>query len=356
MSKRGLSLFKAVIAFIGALVIAVFVVPQMMTIIGQPTIDQGTRPLVMVTTTGGNRDYQLRVRNYVDDHGEYSFVLSIVDDDVTYDSGGNAFEVDVQITMAHLASSPGMSCGPESGVASTVETASLNAGARRMLAVDANSGSRSSTLQATGGDDLDPAAGGGAPAPSGQAPNLEALYDDFVFDRYTTQMSLLDDSYVYDTASESNGFTWAVECRIDNALVWRTTDAAEPVEQAQATFFAPEFDFGPQGTTSDYQRDMDITMSLARADGLDLVRSYPESEVGARDWRTTYSNQWNGELGQEGNFGYATGPTFILANRDAVKEDQNFLLFGGVLLGLALTLFIRGLSDLADGTLLREDG
>lgn len=112
--------------------------------------------------------------------------------------------------------------------------------------------------------------------------------------------------------------------------------------------------FEPQAAASDHQQSMDVTLSLARAEGLEVVRAYPEAQVGSMDWFLTYQNRWNRELKEVGNFGYTNAPTFLVGNRDAAARDQNYLLWGGVLLGLALTLAIRGLSDLADATLLRK--
>lgn len=355
MSKRALLLVKAVIAFVAAAIIGIVVVPQMVGILNRPTIDQGTRPLVMVTTSGGDRDYRMRVHNVVDEDGNYRFVLSIVNDEVVYEEGANGFVVNVQITLAAPKGSGSMTCAPENATAARIEYADLGPGARRMLETDAVSGRYSSTGGIASDDAEQPSAGSASPAPAA-TPDFEQEFSDLDLQRYTADLSLLDTEFWYNSAVTSGDWVWTVECRLDAALVWRTSDPARAVHQPQATLMAPEFNFGPQEAKSDYQQDMDVTLAVARAEGLDVVRSYPDALAGSADWTMTYENRWSRDLGDEGFFGYTNAPTFLLANRNAAATEQNFLLFGGVLIGLALTLTVRGLSDLADALLVREKG
>ncbi|MDD9153992.1 hypothetical protein PUY80_15590 [Plantibacter flavus] len=354
MSKRALSWVKAIIALVAAGIIGMTVVPQMVSILNRTMVDQGVRPLVMVTTSGGDRDYRVRIHNVVDEEGDYRFLLSIVNDEVTYGVGGSVFDVNVQVTLAVPQGSAGMTCTPDSGMFASVAVEDVNAGTRKMLETDAISGRYSSTggIPTTETDDNSLSA---APSPTPQAPDFDAAFSDLELQQYTADVSLLDTEYWYSTAVASNGMTWTVECSLDRTLIWRSADPSHPMDQPQATLMMPEFNFGPQGAASDHQQGMDVTFSLARSEGLELVRSYPEAKVGSADWTLDYQTRWNKELGEEGNFGYTNAPTFLLANRNAAAAEQNFLVLGGVLIGLALTLFVRGLNDLADATLLKKD-
>lgn len=354
VSKRALSWLKAVVALVASAVLGVVVLPQMLAILNRATIDQGVRPLVMVTTSGGDRDYRMRVHNIIDNEGDFRFLLSIVNDDVTYGEGGNVFGVNVHVTLAAPDNSGGMTCSPENGSAATVSASEVDAGTRRMLETDAVSGRYSSTRAIESELDQTTDAQVPAPSPTPQTPDFDAALADLNLEQYTADLSLLDSEYWYSAAVASGGVTWTVECRLDPAVVWRAADPTRPMEQSQATLLAPEFNFGPQTDTSDHQQGMDVTLSLARAEGLELVRAYPDAQVGSMDWTMTYQNRWNRELGDEGNFGYTDAPTFLVGNRNVAAAEQNFLLFGGVLIGLAVTLLVRGLSDLADATLLRK--
>ncbi|MBD3940679.1 hypothetical protein IF188_03070 [Microbacterium sp. NEAU-LLC] len=354
MSKRALSWLKAVVALVGSVVLAAVVLPPMFSILNRPTVDQGQRPLVMVTTSGGDRDYHLRVHNIIDKDGEFRFLLSVADDEVTYGEGGNVFGVNVQVTLAAPDGTGGMTCAPTYVDSGVISSSDINAGTRRMLQADAISGRYSSTRAIASPPDQEPDSAVPAPSATPQVPDIETLLADLDVVQYTTDLFLLDDDYWYTSAATSDGATWTVECRLDAAVVWRVGDPTNPMKQPQATLLAPEFNFGPQGDVSDHQQGMDVTLSLARAEGLELVRSYPDAQAGSMDWTMTYENRWNGELGETGNFGYTNAPTFLLQNRNVAAAEQNFLLFGGVLIGLAVTLLVRGLSDLADATLLRK--
>jgi len=352
MSKRALSWLKAVVALVVSGALGIVVAPQMISILNRATVDQGVRPLVMVTTSGGDRDYRMRVHNVIGDDGEFRFLLSIVNDEVTYGEGGDVFDVNVQVTLAGPDDSGGMTCAPDTGSASAGTADALSPGARRMLETDIASGRYSSTraTQAEPDQDLP----GPNPSATPEQLDLDTALEGLQFEQHTATLSLLDTEYWYGTAMAADGVTWTLECELDRALVWRASDPTRPMSQANATLLAPEFNFGPQGESSDHQQGMDVTLSLARAAGLELVRAYPDARAGSMDWTLTYENRWNGALGEAGNFGYTNAPTFLLQNREAAAAEQNFILLGGVLIGLAVTLLVRGLSDLADATLLRK--
>lgn len=357
MSGRSLSGLKAAVALVAAVIILIVVFPQMRDIVDRSVPDHGARPLITVTTSGGDRDYQMRVRNYVDEDGDYRFVVSMVADDVTYGAEGNTFLVNVEIALAVSDPQLGMSCGPGEGAVETVDAAALTPGAQHMLRVDAVSARNAALQLAT----LQPASGpGDASGAPGSAPahtdgSLDSLLAQLTIHRFEADLWLLDDEYQYTTGAADGGAVWAIECNLDKELVWRASDPSRPLEHAEASLFAPEFDFGPQGTASDHQRDMAVTISLTRAPKMELLRAYPEPIVRSRDWFVTFEHQWIGALTEEGNFGFASAPTFLVANRDAAARERNLLLWGGVLLGLAVTLAVRGTSDLADAMLLRKE-
>ena len=145
---------------------------------------------------------------------------------------------------------------------------------------------------------------------------------------------------------------FAVNCTLDRSAVWRDVDStnSSPRTQSEATLLAPEFDFSPITKHSRFQAQVTGSLYVYRADGVTLSESYPEATTTDDGWSVGHSN-WAGGLSNLGEFRYTDQLALLIANRSANRSDQDWLFWGGMAMGLAASLVVRSLSDIADGFL-----
>jgi hypothetical protein len=347
MTHKALLILKAELALVLAAVLLVMFLPRLMDLFGRTTVDQGARPLVAITTSGGDRGYTLSVRSFVTADGDYRFVVFFVSSGVTFGDSGNTFPIDTLVTLASSDDGATMRCTSGSGLTPAVEVEELAPGVRSVIEVDAVSGRNSSTQFESEVDRSTPsAATSTAPTAQPDAMDPASIVDSLTMRQYSARLWLLDDTYDYSSAFSQDGYVYAVECQLERELVWRSVDPADPTNGAEATLLVPEFDFSATAAGSDFQQDLDAQLRIERGEGVELLRSYPEFSIGSAGWQHDYSTLTRGSLGEEGYFLYTEKPTALFQNREVIRQEQNFIFIGGIALGLLVTLIVGSVSDL----------
>ncbi len=352
MSERSLALFKGFFFLVCAAALVAVFLPNMLHVLQRTVVDHGQRPLVMVTTEGGSRDYTMHVKSTVDLTGGYSFVLYFTAPNTVYGDGGNDFEIDAEVNLASDRSSNRLTCDNPGVTTSAVRYDRLSDGAKYLLNVDLISGPDSATNYSEGGNP------GATPTPGSSAkvvpfPDHSGIW----VQRVSTGIWISKDTEnwkgsVGDVAQNN---VYAIGCTINRAAVWHidNSGSTDPMKQSDSTLLAPEFDLTSTHGSTDHQYSISGSLYLARADGVTMQESYPIASTTADGWTFTYGQYWSGLQGDANNYGYTSQISAILANRSAAQSDQNALVWGGIAVGLAASLLVASLSDLIDAGLRR---
>lgn len=140
--------------------------------------------------------------------------------------------------------------------------------------------------------------------------------------------------------SETHSGVLTQECHVDGANVWATNSPSEPLDQSKAVFLAPAFNLVTMSGYPDPESSLAAVLELDRTPGSRMVDAFPPPIPGARYWSLAY------EIGGDDTLKISNQPTWLLSNRDAEQRDQTWLFWGGLAIGLGITLLAQGTLDL----------
>lgn len=342
---------KGVIALLIAGVIMAIFIPLLRGVYEREVHDQGARLLVIVATDGGTADYEMHARARIDVDGNYRVTFYVDTAKPETVVAESRFYVDFEVTVAGAGAEGAVRCG-DSAVAQPVTYDALSPGAKYVFDVDQASTRSSATNFDSGEREEAPEGDGGAtPAPpSPTATTAPQQGDGIDLVRYSNRLATwFDTESPWTVRGVSGEATYVEECTIDRHLIWAGTPAGtDPTELPMATLLPPQINYTSIGAETTYQADFDAWLWVDRGEGATLAEGFPSPQAAADGWSLWYQNTWRGERGSSQNFSYTDQPTLLFANRGAARGEQTLLIFGGMALGLALTLIVRGLSDLAD--------
>lgn len=348
-TRRKNYLAKSVVAMlVGGALMAIFV-PVLSAIYSREIPDQGVRPLVIIATQGGTADYRMHTRSAVGVDGQYRIAFYIDTDKPEPVVPESRFWVDFEIVVAGTEVAGNVTCGGGVQVPS-IPYSALGVGSKYVYDIDQASTRGSATNYRSGEatPDRTPATSG----PPSQAPATEQTSDsDIEFARFTGRLPtyFAEEKVPSRRIVGEDKTVWVEECVIDRDLVWMGSLAdRDPTEMSSATLMPPQINYTSIGDTTDHQTDFDGRIWIERGEGASLAESFPTPTTSSSGWSLWYQKFWQGELGSRGNYMYTDQPTMLFTNRNSARSEQTLLIFGGMALGLALSLFVRGLSDLAD--------
>lgn len=350
-TRRQALLAKGVIALALCAALAAVVLPLLLSVYDRSWPDNGARPLIIIATQGGEVDYTARVDAEVDADGDFRFRFHI-ESATLEDSGTPRAAARFQILVIGEDLEGRVHCGGPESTLEAIGTDDLDPGPQHAYRVDVISGGFSATNYGDSlSDDVASPAGDGVtvptpspPVPAADGPAVGVL-------RHTGEvMGWYEDEDPYDGRSvDDEGRVWVEECTVDSSLVWASSAGTDdPLSGAEATLLAPQFNLTSIDGVTDHQADLWVDLWVDRVDGATIVEAFPAPEAHASGWSLVYDTRYQGGLGSEHSFMYTEQPTWLITNREAARDEQTLLLFGGMGLGLALTLVVRGLSDLVD--------
>jgi hypothetical protein len=294
-------------------------------------VDQGPRGLVVVATSGGDRDYDLRLNSHVDERGRYKLTFYFTVDDVRYGADGQpGFAVNYHITFAGDLASEGVSCGTSTDPIPRESFSDLSGGTQAALRIDAVAAPNSAmNFDGSGGGRID----------------VEARrYPDF-----RGQIWVVDkDETSYSDRFADGEYAFAESCVLPEKAVWRRARDAGPGEDERRTLLVPQFNLTSLGDTTDYQRDMFSWLLIDRAPNMSLSEAYPSPRVRDDSWVYESPAYWYGRRGEVLNVRYTDQPVFIFSDRDLPTKQALLLLGAGAVLGIIGTLVTTLLSRLVD--------
>ncbi|WP_149203291.1 hypothetical protein [Actinotalea subterranea] len=357
-NRRRAALSKGLVALAASAGIGAYLVPQVLLVYDREWPDQGVRPLIIIATQGGGVDYSVEVRANVSTSGDLRFTFYLRSDDASTAQKERP-HANVQVVAIGDGVETGVRCGAASGLTS-VDVEALSPGPAHAYAIDQVAARWSATNYRPDSPTEPSQAGATAQAapPPSPAPGEGEAPAPPVPDaaQYAVEMwGWYSDERAWDSRSlNETGLVFVEECTVDAALMWSSASPDAPMSSPQATFFPPQFNLTSIDATTDHQTDLGVWIQMDRPPGATLAESYPTPATAADGWSLWYDVQWNGTLGSTGNLAYTDQPTWLMVNRDAARDEQSWLLFGGLGLGLFVTLLVRALSDLVDSTVPSE--
>lgn len=356
-TKRQGLVGKAIVAVIGAGALLAFAVPTVLAVLDRDWPDQGTRPLIVIATEGGDRPYGLHVRSKVESDGTYKFAFYFSTGE---DSGGPSerFELDYQVVVIGDDVAGAVSCGDSSQEMTNTAKDKLREGPRYAFDMDQKAVKGSATnykfeatqTAAEPADSSATSSSGDDDVPSPVVPSdgnsreesLDVLlYVGKIWTQHQDEPANLSRSVT------ETGAVFAEECRLESSAAW-AEPIDDPMSNAQSTLLPPQFNFTSLGASTDFQSGADTRLWIDRPDGVTLSESYPTPVATASGWTLWHSWSSMSSLGSPGHLHYTDQPVLMVANRDAARAEQAMLLFGGMAIALALTLIVRALSDIID--------
>jgi len=268
-------------------------------------VDSGARNLIVISTDGGERDYETVVNAEVDAHGE-KFTMLVRSPGLTDEPSSR---IDFQITAAGPHSAM-LRCPSLMRKPGTYEN--LPSGVRTALDIDASGGLGSAINFA--GD---------------RASKLDGT-------EYTTYAGMLgiDSESAWRTGDfVERGWQWSVQCSLPRSAVWRSSP-----DNAESSLLIPQVNLVGTDGTVDHQTALSMWTSIERQSGVELAQSYPPAESFDAYWR--YRSLDNQITLEKGTLRYTDQPTLLFAPRDLPVRQTQAWGIAGLVLGVGGSLVV----------------
>lgn len=293
-------------------------------------VSEGSRGLVIITTDGGDRQQSLYVHQRVpetesDSADPVRIQFFFRGDNIDYANDKTILPIEFTVTLAGFdAVEDEIRCGAER-TPEKREIDQLTPGARRAIDVDLRGG-YSSAL----------AFGEEVTSPSTPDDNEDRylVYSGTIWP-YDSKATVPDDRYVQESGDSS--WIFVEECTVPSRFFWRsgTSSDSRTLLPAQVNWTG-RYEFR-------HQWQMRSRTSVARSGENVLSESYPPAQV--------YDSRWiaGGEVAPwtsstteaTGPIAYSDQPVMIFQDRGQADRRGIFLLWAGILLGVALAAVLR---------------
>lgn len=300
-------------------------------------IDQGSRPLIIFATQGGDRLQSLHVQMYFDVIERARIVFYIKAKDITYSEGRPGGIVDYDITFGGLSGSD-VQCGGTNVEVSQQSFSGLRENIRHALELDLIGGVASAMNYSR----------------RGQIPPTKTLGEDDTFPTYSGALHILSEEhsgYNERTSSHDAGaeeIVWVEECTLANSAIWRIPNNRSSNLASRKTLMVPQINWTALEGPGDYQDNLYSVASVERAENVELEESYPPAEVKAWAWEYPLVQHWH-EAGSEAAWiGWTDQPVAIVRNRNAEEHQSLLFMWAGIALGAAAAIVVAVVSKIID--------
>ncbi|WP_418515761.1 hypothetical protein ACNUCX_14485 [Curtobacterium flaccumfaciens pv. flaccumfaciens] len=289
-------------------------------------VDSGSRTLVVISTSGGERDYETMVNARVDEDGE-RFTLFV--------------------------RSPGLTTQPSSRIAYRITAAgphgkqlrcpsldrrrepfeALPRGVQTALSIDAGGGAGSATNFA--GADVPDLAGS-------------------TYTSYAGKLVIGAESAWLSGDSIDREWQWSVQCTLPRDAVWRQGTGVKDGVSGYS-LLVPQVNLVGADESVDHQTSLDMWTFVDRKRGAELAQSYPPAESLDAYWR--YHSIDNEMALEGGTLWYTDQPTLLFQPRDLPTRQAQAWGIAGLVLGIGGSLAVSWLVmlvKLLHGVLLRQ--
>jgi|GEM_PF-4228896 len=271
-------------------------------------VDSGARTLIVISTSGGERDYETVVNAQVDREGEH-FTLFVRSPGLTTQPSSR---VDYRITAAGPQGSE-LRCPALDRRREAFE--SLPPGVRAALSIDAGGGVGSATNYA-----------------GAKASDLDGTE----YTTYTGMLGIESESAWRKGDLEYQGWRWSVECALPRDAVWR-----QPDEGTESSLLIPQVNLVGTDGAVEHQTALTMWTSIDRESGVELAQSYPPTESFDAYWR--YHSLDNEVPLENGSLRYTDQPTLLFAPRDLPARQAQAWGVAGLVLGIGGSVVVSWL-------------
>lgn len=317
--KLGISIVLLVIlAVLGVLLTRIY-------ISSSSAIDEGNRGLILIASSGPNREYNLVFRQ-IYNHGldDLKLVLYFTSKGTTYGPNGNTQQITYQIVFVDPV--PGIECGAESSAIYNVPYASLTKGEQNAVGVDLVGGEASATNY-----------GGKAPA------DLVSTEESHRYAKYEGTLWLRDENALY----ESSAKNFAEECTIPREYFIRGRAGPESRISSE-TLLPPQVNWTSLDGKTDHQTSMIGDSSVPRDTGRILQESYPSLTQDPDHWIYNFHIYKTQAQSDIGNVWYANQPVWIFSQRGETALRAVGMMLIGTIVGVAASTLTKITSVLYD--------
>lgn len=304
---------------------------------GSGTVDQGSRMLVVVSTSDTEESQDLIVHANVGTDGLLRLVFFLRSSDLADE--WRYVPVDYHVTFANAALDSPITCGAGESTARTAYD-DLDDGAKAAVQRDLIA-SRNSALNFEQPNSLQPSSPtGSAPSPANvDGPEPDA--NEIAYETFAGQLGLLGPEHAtWERWTSDEGVVWAEECVIPAESVWRTSKASVFEMASHRSLLLPQVNFvSASGESQDAQAELEVDVAVERTPGTTVVAAYPEPYIGTHSWWVDLGTYWNSPVF------FTNQPTLILEDRDAATRRELLLLLYGAAAGAVGTLLVAAITN-----------
>jgi hypothetical protein len=297
-------------------------------------VDQGSRPTILVSSSGGYGQQTLHTRTIVQPGGGLKLVFSFTVDKFDDTRGADNF-VDYRITFSNI-DSEGILCGTSKDHIPTQQFNNLAPSTQKGF------------LQFGS-----PQNGTGSATDDGSYLSTAQQLYKASFPEWSGRLELQNDSsdggvYLDRTTTEDGRVVWAESCTLPESTIWRYATGESFSSAERKTFLAPRVAWTSLKDATDFQYAMDSEYVVPRISGIELAEAYPQPQVEDKDFYYTSVIQWAKNMGDVGNIGYTDQPVLIFSKRAVGDREALFIGIAGVVLGAVSALLLAIASGLFD--------
>lgn len=331
------SFVKLSLAVILLTILAFLVVPPISGLISRPEIvDQGGRPLIVITSSGGDRAYALKSRMFIDADGGGRIVFQFTADNVTYGENDGkddyAKSLNYDVYFAGVPKGSNVKCGADEAV-TAINYEYIAEGAKTAIRMDTFGGTASATTYSAEGAPVDDEV-------------LKGL-DLFWFHGWSWEA---DSSWPLRSerapVEDADG-VWAEACTFDAAFAWRW-NAEHFQDASERTLLPPQINFTSTDDEIDYQSDMYSDITVHRGQGFELLESNPEFVKYDSYYFYESKTRWSGGAASVKNVAWTDQPVQLFRERGLGLNDDRLMLWVGIAAGLGVTLVLYVISRVFD--------
>jgi hypothetical protein len=297
-------------------------------------VDQGTRPTILISSSGGYGQQTLHTRATVQRGGNLKLTFSFTVDKFDETRDVDNF-VDYRVTFSNIGNE-GVTCGTSKDHVAAQQWNNLLPSTQKGF-LQFGSPQNGSTV---------------ATEDTSYLSTAQQLYK-ASYPESAGKLALKSDSsdggeYVDRTTSDDGLVVWAESCILPESTIWRYPNDESFSSAERKTFLAPRIAWTSLKDATDCQYAMDSEYDVPLMSGVQLSEGYPQPQVDDKQFYYTDVIQWIKNMGDVGNVGYTDQPVLIFSKRGGADREALFLSFAGVIFGAISALLIASASGLFD--------
>jgi hypothetical protein len=295
---------------------------------GSGTVYEAQRPLIVFSTSGADRTYELRVLAEVEENGRLSMTFGFPSEEISYEEGWAHIPVDYTLTYVSADGTTAMSC-PDGSDFAQVDYASLDKGTRAAVDLDL-AADKQSALKVPPGATL----------PSPSAPEDPDSYG--YWEANGSSMLIERDTVGWNRLTSDDGaIIWVEECVIEPPALWHDSEQTWFERGARTSLLVPQINLVDSSGTVTHQGSIDMYLSVARPSRMEALNAFPQFDTSYSGWTRSISSEW----ASSASLHYTPQSALVLQEVDSQQRKEVALLLYGAVSGMVGAAFVAAISN-----------